>query len=476
MSAVLGEGMYLSFYHLKKEPFHTTPDPEFLFLTSSNREAFASIIYSIEKKNGFIVIIGEAGVGKTTILRAYLEQTDKHRMKIVYIFNSNVTFKGLLKMIFQELGLDVGPDDIFEMVNRLHHVMIEEYRQQNTVVLIVDEAQNMPLETLENLRMLSTLETSTDKLIQIVLVGQPEFEQMLDQPKLRQLKQRVAVRSTIYPFTREESLKYIQHRLAKVSTEQKNPIFTRAALRKIIKKAKGIPRIINILCDNALVTGFGYKKKRVNKRVVKEIVADLDGKRRPSRFRLAYTCLVGFLLLGVLYFVFPSGNRVPLYLKNTNLSLNMLSKKTSSEGESLPKQNAPTQEPLRTATEDQKPLPPALPLMYDEIKPLPTKSTTKPTQSPVPVRTFSAAKTSFPLTRVAKRGDTLFALTLEIYGFANEGLIYWVRQHNSFITDVNRIEPGQRIVFPEPLESEKRGSIALRGDLKAPDEEEEDHE
>jgi general secretion pathway protein A len=106
---------------------------------------------------------------------------------------------------FQELGLDAGPDDIFEMVNRLHHVMIEEYRQQNTVVLIVDEAQNMPLETLENLRMLSTLETSTDKLIQIVLIGQPEFEQMLDQPELRQLKQRVAVRSTIYPFTREEA-------------------------------------------------------------------------------------------------------------------------------------------------------------------------------------------------------------------------------------------------------------------------------
>jgi general secretion pathway protein A len=182
-------------------------------------------------------------------------------MKIVYIFNSNVSFRGLLKTIFQELGLDAGPDHIkFEMVNRLHHVMIEEYKQQNTVVLIIDEAQNMPLETLENLRMLSTLETSTDKLIQIVLVGQPEFEQMLDQPKLRQLKQRVAVRSTIYPFTREESLKYIQHRLAMASAEKKNRIFTRAALRKIIKNAEGIPRIINILCDNALVTGFGYKK------------------------------------------------------------------------------------------------------------------------------------------------------------------------------------------------------------------------
>jgi len=451
MSAVLGEGMYLSYYHLKKEPFHITPDPEFLFLTSGNREAFASIIYSIEKKKGFVVITGEAGVGKTTILRAYLDKADKHHLKIVYIFNSNVTFKGLLKMIFQELGLDGGPEDIFEMVNHLHHVMIEEYKQRNTVVLIIDEAQNMPIETLENLRMLSNLETSTDKLIQIVLVGQPEFEQMLNQTKLRQLKQRIAVHSTISPFTLEESLKYIQHRLAKVSTEKENPIFTRAALRKIIKKAKGIPRITNILCDNALVTGFGYKKKRVNKRIVKEIVADLEGRKRPSHFNLAYACLVGFLLVGVLYFASPLSDMLSLTMKETKLSLNMLSKKTSSEGESLPKQNAATQEPLRTATESQKPLPPAFPPMDDEIKPSPTKSKTEAKQSPLPVKMASHVKTSFPVTRIAKMGDTLATLTFEIYGFTNEGLIYWVRQHNPFITDVNRIEPGQRIVFPEPL-------------------------
>lgn len=468
--------MYLNFYHLNKEPFNTTPDPEFLFLTSSNREAFASIIYGIEKKKGFIVITGEVGVGKTTILRAYLEKSDKHHLKVVYIFNSNVTFKELLKMVFQELGLDVGTDDIFEMVNRLHHIMIEEYKQGNTVVLIIDEAQNMPIETLENLRMLSNLETSTDKLIQIVLVGQSEFEQMLNQSELQQLQQRVAFRSTLSPFTREESLKYIQHRLAKVSAEEENPIFTRAALKKIIKNAKGIPRIINILCDNALVTGFGYKKNRVNKRIVKEIVADLDGRRRPSHFNLAYACLVGFLLLGVLYFVFPSGYMVPLDLKNTNLSLNMRSEKTSSEEESLPRQNALAQEPLRSSKESQKPLSSIVPLRGGEIKLSPTKSRTEAKQSPVPVRTFSAVKTSFPATRIAKRGDTLFTLTLEVYGFTNESLIYWVRQHNPFITDVNRIQTGDTIVFPEPLDSEKRGSIALRGDLKAPDEEEEAHE
>lgn len=137
--------MYYGFYHLKKEPFHITPDPKFLFLSPSHKEALGSIIYGVEKRKGFIVVTGEIGVGKTTILRSYLEYFNRKQLKIIYIFNTNVSFKDLLKTICQELGLSIATDDASEMINRLHEVMIEEYRQGHTVVLVVDEAQNMPI-------------------------------------------------------------------------------------------------------------------------------------------------------------------------------------------------------------------------------------------------------------------------------------------------------------------------------------------
>src|SRR4030043_383232 len=152
--------MYQSFYHLKKEPFHITPDPEFLFLSPSHKQALGSIVYGVKNRKGFVLITGEVGVGKTTILRSYLERIDKPKVKIIYIFNANVTFKNLLRTIYKELGLDIKTDDIVEMLNRLYQILMEEYKKGNTVLLIVDEAQSMPIETLEDLRMLSNLETS----------------------------------------------------------------------------------------------------------------------------------------------------------------------------------------------------------------------------------------------------------------------------------------------------------------------------
>jgi general secretion pathway protein A len=274
--------MYLNFYNLKRGPFHITPDPEFLFLSPSHKEALASIIYGIKKRKGFVLIIGEVGVGKTTILRSYLEWVNQQQLKIIYIFNSNVSFKSLLKTIYQELGLATKTDDVFEMVKHLYRVLIEEYKQGNNVVLVIDEAQNMPIKTLENLRMLSNLETSKDKLIQIVLIGQPEFEQILNLNELRQLKQRIAIRSTISSFTEEESIAYIQYRLAKVSMNHPIPVFTQGALQRIVKQADGIPRIINILCDNSLITGFGYQRRPVDSRIVREVIADFEENGKSS--------------------------------------------------------------------------------------------------------------------------------------------------------------------------------------------------
>src|SRR4030042_6107954 len=226
-------------------------------------------MYGVEQRKGFVAIIGEVGVGKTTILRSYLEEINKQQLKIIYIFNTNVSFNGLLKTICQELELSAKTDDSFEMVNRLHQWLISEYREGRNVVLIIDEAQNMPVKTLENLRMLSNLETSTDKLIQIVLVGQPELEQKLNLKALRQLNQRIAIKTNIMPLNSQESLAYIHHRLTKAASKDNN-LYSKRALKLIVKQAQGIPRIINILCRNDLITGYGYQQQEVCLKTIKE--------------------------------------------------------------------------------------------------------------------------------------------------------------------------------------------------------------
>jgi general secretion pathway protein A len=298
--------MYKNFYHLKKEPFHTTPDPEFLFLSPSHKQALGSIVYGVKNRKGFIVITGEVGVGKTTILRSYLESVDKQNTKVIYIFYANVSFRNLLRTIYKELGIDVKTDDVVEMLNNLYQILMEEYKRGNTVLLIVDEAQNMPIETLENLRMLSNLETSKDKLLQIVLIGQVEFEEILNLYKLRQLKQRIVIRSTILSLTEKESMAYINHRLGKAASNG-SPVFTRGALKRIVKEANGVPRNLNILSDNALITGFGYKRKPVNTKIVNEVIADFNyhGEEKPSLLKWVIPPAALFLFIVGLFLIYP---------------------------------------------------------------------------------------------------------------------------------------------------------------------------
>ena len=298
--------MYLDYYNLKKEPFHITPDPEFLYLSPSHKEAMAAIIYGIEQKKGFVAIVGAVGVGKTTILRFYLDNADKERMKIIYVLNARLSFNGLLKTIYDELDLQIETDDTMEMVNKLYRVLIDEYNKGNTILLVIDEAQNMPIETLEDIRMLSNLETTKEKLIQIVLVGQPEFEENLNNDRLRQLKQRIAIRSTILSLTNDESLDYIKHRILKAGGHI-HTIFTKQALSEIVCQAQGIPRVINILCDNSLITGFGYQQKPVGAKVVREVISDIDGKKKQrfSNWQIALgfsTILLFFSIFAAIYY------------------------------------------------------------------------------------------------------------------------------------------------------------------------------
>jgi general secretion pathway protein A len=276
--------MYLDFYQLKKAPFHITPDPEFLFLSPTHKAALGAIIHGIEEGYSFVVIVGEVGAGKTTLIRAYLERADQQQFKTIYIVNADVSSRSLLKTILRELDVDFEPDDPFDMINHLHQILLEKYEQGHKVALIIDEAQNMPVETLDHLRILSNLETPTEKLLPIVLVGQPELKHKLDLKELRNLKQRVVLHVTIEPLTDEQSLAYIHHRLAKVATTL-DPIFTQSALKRIIATAKGTPRILSTLCTNALIAGFGYRQNPITARTVKEVINHLDEAKKPQRLR-----------------------------------------------------------------------------------------------------------------------------------------------------------------------------------------------
>jgi general secretion pathway protein A len=203
-----------------------------------------------------------------------LQHLDPNQHKPIYIFHPNVSFKELLKNIFYELGVDQIPQHTDDMVRRLHEVLIEEYAAGRNLFLVIDEAQNMPVKTLESLRMLSNIETTKDKLLQIVLVGQPELDRKLGRYELRQLRQRIAARAVVKPLSPEESIEYIKHRLIRAGAPRVW-IFTEGAKRLIVESARGNPRLINIICDNALVTGFGYQKKVVTSVMVEEVVQDL---------------------------------------------------------------------------------------------------------------------------------------------------------------------------------------------------------
>ncbi|NQU42459.1 AAA family ATPase, partial [bacterium] len=265
--------MYLNFYGMVKAPFHITPDPAFLYFSDSHKEALASIIYAVDQRKGFVAITGEVGTGKTTIVRAYLEKCDRSRTNPIYVFNANLTFQELMRIMFQEMGIIPQSLEVADMVQQFHRILIEDYKVGQNTVLIIDEAQNTPVETLENLRMLSNLETNQDKLIQIVLVGQPELNEKLNRPELRQLKQRIAVRSMIRPLTTKESQAYVEHRLAQVGAQRKD-VFSTGAVQRMASHSGGAPRLLNILADNALISGYALQKRPVGRGIVREVIRD----------------------------------------------------------------------------------------------------------------------------------------------------------------------------------------------------------
>jgi type II secretory pathway predicted ATPase ExeA len=273
--------MYNSFFGFSEEPFNVTPDPRFLYLTPSHREALASMIYAIKERKGFISITGEVGTGKTTLVHTLLAKLD-NQVKAVFIFHTHVSFEELLKAILTELDIPILDRGKAARLQALNESLIVMLSKNENVALIIDEAQNLGKEVLEELRLLSNLETPKSKLLQIVLVGQPELEAKLDSPELRQLKQRIGIRREIQPLPPGECEKYIDHRLKQVGSSVRNT-FTEEALALICGYSKGIPRMINTLCGNALLIGYGLSKKTIDGPIVREVLKDMGEIPLPLR-------------------------------------------------------------------------------------------------------------------------------------------------------------------------------------------------
>ena len=270
--------MYLKYYGLRENPFNVTSDPHFLYLSKAHKDALAHLVYGINERKGFLEITGEVGAGKTTLCKALLKRLDGNT-KTAFILDSNLSELQLLEAILADFGLQSKRRSKIALLRQLNEFLLGELRQNSNVVLILDEAQNLTLSTLEGIRLLSNLETDKQKLFQIVLVGQPQLRQKLNSPSLLQLRQRIGVRFHIGPLGEDEMEQYIYHRIGVASFEKKNNIcFAQAALEKIFKYSGGIPRLINLVCDKALLTGFVLEARLIDGNVIDKSIHEIEGK------------------------------------------------------------------------------------------------------------------------------------------------------------------------------------------------------
>src|SRR3989338_8283594 len=267
--------MYREFFGLKEKPFSVTSDPNFLFLSRVHKEAFSHLVYGIKERKGFLEITGEVGAGKTTLCRALLNRLDKNT-KSAFVFNSTLPELQLLQVILEDFGLVVERKAKASMLRQLNNFLIEELSKQNNVILILDEAQNLKPSVLEEIRMLSNLETEKEKLFQIILVGQPELKNKLNSPNLKQLKQRIGVRFHITPLESDEVDKYIYHRLS-VAGSNGQITFTPDSIEAIYRYSGGIPRLINMVCDKALLAAYVMETREITLSILERSLQELEG-------------------------------------------------------------------------------------------------------------------------------------------------------------------------------------------------------
>lgn len=266
--------MYNAFFGFTENPFNLSPDPAFLYRSPQHEEALANLLYGVESRKGFIVLTGEVGTGKTTMLECLRDYLDEQDVQFAFLFNSRLTVEQFFEMIAYDLGLQCAKNSKTEVLFALNQMLIRNSSHGRTTALIVDEAHDLDPDVLEEVRMLGNLENRTGKLLQIVLAGQPELDRKLDAPNLRQLKQRIVLRFTLKPFQDYETAEYVRSRLAKAGQPEQK-VFPSALLREIHLRSQGIPRVINTICDNILLSCFALETKVATLEILDEVTKDM---------------------------------------------------------------------------------------------------------------------------------------------------------------------------------------------------------
>jgi len=267
--------MYKSFYGLKENPFNVNPDPRFLFLTKQIEEALTGLMYGIQTRKGFITLTGEVGTGKTTLVNRLLDWLHHRKSRTAFLFNSRINSNQLFDFILAEFDIPCDSKSKSQQLMKLNGWLLERYRMGETVVLIIDEAQNLTYPVMEEIRLLTNLETSTEKLLQIILSGQPELEEKLKLPQLRQLRQRIMLRCKTAALSKEQTQSYILERL-KIAGASGDEIFSPAAVDAIHIYSLGIPRVINLLCEHSLVNGFVEQQRPIEPKIVEEVAREFQ--------------------------------------------------------------------------------------------------------------------------------------------------------------------------------------------------------
>jgi general secretion pathway protein A len=449
--------MVLDYYKLREQPFGVTPDSRFLFLSPTHREALASLLYGVDAGCGFLALIATPGLGKTTLLFHALNQL-RERALTVFLFQTVCTPMDLLRALLAGLGVRDTQGTLIQMQLKLKEVLVEQARQGKRVVVVIDEAQNLDDSVLELIRMLSNFETAREKLIQIILSGQPQLAEKIGSPDLEQLRQRVSIFACLKPFSREDTQLYIDHRLRVAGYDFESPLFTRNALTLIAEYSDGIPRTINNLCFNSLSLACALQRKPIDSGIVREVIADLNLDRFRNKTAVAARPE-------------EKGQGVPAFLSTAgtpSMSAGWIPKFAFAlavvlalGGVLFASRWWPAH---KAAVHMEKAAPPGAPIHAPANPHQPAAAAAAPGQaaaSAVPPQVVPDASSSTNTRQPAEEaspestvsvtpGKTLLGICVDSFGKCNPGLMEEIRKLNPELNNPDHIESGQTIRLPSP--------------------------